>query len=113
MFFHDMFFNQDVIQDEENGTEESILNVFGQAPDEDSGTVFGKLPHEDCPTAQAPAREGSLPTAHAPESVGSCLDIIFDEAYIHDEECDEEEDAFGYLRNPVFGQAPDEGSPPA
>ena len=33
MFFHDTFFDQDVIQDEENGTEESNLNVLGQAPD--------------------------------------------------------------------------------
>ena len=40
LFFHDTFFDEDVFQDEETGTEESNLNVFGQAPDEGSSNVL-------------------------------------------------------------------------
>ena len=44
MCFHDTVSDQDVIQDDKNGTEESNLNAFGQAPDEDNCKIFGKPP---------------------------------------------------------------------
>ena len=44
MFFLDTFFDQDVIQDEENGTEENNLEVFGQAPDDDCALSYGARP---------------------------------------------------------------------
>ena len=43
-FFHVTFFDQDVFQHEENGTEENNLNIFGQAPDEDSAASYGARP---------------------------------------------------------------------
>ena len=98
-FFHDTFFDQDVFQDEVNGTDESNLSVFGQAPAEDNSKV---LP---CPNYCTP--KPALSPLWKLGAVFLCA-VCAGGSYL----C-AGGNPFDHLRDNVFGQSPDQGSLPA